>query len=115
MPPVARRIKAFLANSDRNLIQNGQRSLRQQAEVMRAEPQVSLSGTLLRFKIGNICERPEYTRYSLAFLLFEYQQSGKGCGFRSSFWNFSPSYDSGASAVILEQLLEEATSGFEIT
>ena len=38
--PVARRIKAFLANSDRNLIQNGQRSLRQQAEVIRAEPQL---------------------------------------------------------------------------
>ena len=38
LPPVARRIKAFLANSDRNLIQNGQRSLRQQTEVIRAEP-----------------------------------------------------------------------------
>ena len=40
LPSVARRIKAFLANSDRNLIQNGQRSLRQQAEVIRAEPQL---------------------------------------------------------------------------
>ena len=49
--PVARRIKAFLANSDRNLIQNGQRSLRQQAEVIRAESQASLSEAGLRFNI----------------------------------------------------------------
>ena len=46
----ARRIKAFLKNSASNLIQNGQRNPRMRMKVMRAEPQASLSGGLLRFK-----------------------------------------------------------------